>query len=96
MKKPSPHVIHDGNLTFADAMRTSSKVIYARCIKDDDKPLDHHGDWPEEGEIYPIRVTAHPQTGVPGVHILSFKGEAPYYNRFGLHRFVQVVTVWLN
>ncbi|GAB3231322.1 hypothetical protein GCM10027346_17690 [Hymenobacter seoulensis] len=84
------------NLTLAEATRHAPFVDYARCVDASQRPYNHVGDWPEEGQLYPVRVVDSHTEGIPLVHVLGFEGEAPYYNAYGPHRFEMLLTVWLN
>ena len=84
------------NLDMAAATRHLPVVHYAYCTDASDRPLNHRGDWPEEGTLYPIRVVPSRLEGMELVHVLNFEGEAPYYNAFGPQRFAVVAEVWLN
>jgi hypothetical protein len=84
------------NLTLAEATRHAPFVEYARCLNAADRPVNHVGDWPEEGQFYPIRVVDSHLEGIPLVHVLGFQAEAPYYNAYAPHRFELLYTVWLN
>ncbi|AII52131.1 hypothetical protein N008_09090 [Hymenobacter sp. APR13] len=84
------------NLTLAEATRHAPFVDYARCVDDSQRPYNHVGDWPAEGELYPVRVVDSRTEGIPLIHVLGFQGEAPFYNAFAPHRFEVILTVWLN
>lgn len=68
---------------------------FARCVDDSCRPADYVGEWPNAGQVYPVRVLAHARTGQPQVHILGFYAEAPY-GAFAARRFAPVASVWLN
>jgi hypothetical protein len=82
--------------TFAEATRSAPFLDYARCVNADDRPLNHAGDWPVEGEVYAVRVVESRLEGMPLLHVLSFQGDAPYYNAFAPHRFEILERVYLN
>ncbi|TGE24371.1 hypothetical protein E5K00_03910 [Hymenobacter aquaticus] len=84
------------NLTLAEATAHAPFVDYARCIDASSRPFNHVGDWPEEGQLYPVRVVESHLEGMPLVHVLGFQAEAPYYNAYAPHRFELLHTVWLN
>lgn len=71
------------------------KVIWAYCVNDDNKPIDYHGDWPEEGKLYQVEVFPHFETGHLHVHVIGFTAQKPW-GAFALYRFAQAVTYWLN
>ncbi|WP_324679298.1 hypothetical protein [Hymenobacter sp. GOD-10R] len=89
-----PHEV--ANLTLAEATRHAPVIEYARCLDASQRPGNHVGDWPEEGQFYPVRVVDSHLEGLPLVHVLGFQGEAPYYNAYAPHRFELLYTVWLN
>ncbi|GAA4381662.1 hypothetical protein GCM10023186_21320 [Hymenobacter koreensis] len=68
---------------------------YARCIDASRRPVDHIGDWPEKGCVYPIEYKRNARTGEPQVHVLGFYAERPY-GAFATRRFEPVVELWLN
>jgi hypothetical protein len=84
------------NHTFAEATSAAPYLDYAVCVDADNRPANHVGDWPEAGSVYPVRVVESRAEGIPLVHVLTFRGEAPYYNAFAPHRFEIVERVWLN
>lgn len=83
-------------MTLAEATKSAPFIEYAECVRDDNRPANHVGDWPEKGKIYPVRVMNGRTHGAPLVYVLGFEGEAPYYNAFGLDRFSLVGGVALN
>lgn len=84
------------NLTLAEALQISPVLEYARCIDASGRPEDHTGDWPEEGEVYAVRVVQNPHRGHTLVHVLGFAAAAPRFNSFEPHRFRLVCSAWLN
>lgn len=89
-------IIYDGNITFKDAMEIEPRVIYAKCVDAGHRPETHRGDWPTEGQMYPIRVVTNPLTKELKVAVLGFEGFYPYFNLFASHRFQHVSTIFLN
>lgn len=84
------------NHTFAEATSAAPYLDYAICIDADNRPANHVGDWPVEGQAYPVRVVESRTEGLELVHILGFEGEAPYFNAFAPHRFEFFERMWLN
>jgi len=82
--------------TLAEATASAPFLDYAVCIDDSQRPANHVGDWPVKGIIYPVRVVESRTEGIPLVHVLTFQGEAPYFNAFAPHRFELLERVWLN
>jgi len=80
------------NHSLAEATNTAPFLDYAVCVDDDNRPAKHVGDWPVRGRVYPVRVTE----GSDLVHVLGFRGEAPYFNAFAPHRFDIIERLWLN
>ncbi|WP_426490937.1 hypothetical protein [Hymenobacter sp. 102] len=68
---------------------------FARCVDATRRPVDHIGDWPTSGRVYPIQMRRHAHTGELQVHVLGFYAEQPY-GAFAKHRFEPVAQVWLN
>ncbi|SHI95649.1 hypothetical protein SAMN02745146_2029 [Hymenobacter daecheongensis DSM 21074] len=68
---------------------------YARCIDATRRPADHIGDWPTQGQVYPIEYRCNARTGKLQVHVLGFHAERPY-GAFDQRRFETVADVWLN
>lgn len=68
---------------------------FARCVDATRRPVDHIGDWPTNGQIYPIQMRRHAHTGELQVHVLGFYAEQPY-GAFAKHRFEPIAQVWLN
>jgi hypothetical protein len=62
-------------------------LTYVRCIDDSDRPADHVGDWPVAGRWYLTRPVRTENSPYPGIRIVDFEGEAPYYNTFSHKRF---------
>ena len=84
------------NHTLAEATTTAPFLDYAVCVDDGNRPAKHVGDWPVQGNVYPVRVTEGIAQGSELVHVLGFEGEAPYFNAFAPHRFVIFERLWLN
>lgn len=84
------------NLTCAEATASLPVLHYARCVDASQRPANHVGDWPEEGQVYPVRFVDSRLEGLPLVHVLGFEANAPYFNAFAPHRFEVVEEVWLN
>jgi hypothetical protein len=84
------------NHTLAEATTTAPFVDYAVCVDDANRPAKHVGDWPVRGQVYPVRVTEGKAEGSDLVHVLGFRGEAPYFNAFAPHRFDILERLWLN
>jgi hypothetical protein len=82
--------------TLAEATTAAPFLDYAVCIDDTNRPANHIGDWPVQGMIYPVRVVESRLEGIPLVHVLTFVGEAPYYNAFAPHRFEITHRTYLN
>jgi hypothetical protein len=82
--------------TLAEATTAAPYLDYARCVDDDNRPANHVGDWPVKGEVYPVRIVESRLEGIPLVHVLTFTGEAPYYNAFAPHRFEITCREYLN
>ena len=82
--------------TLAEATTAAPYLDYACCLDAADRPANHSGDWPEEGRMYPVRVVESRLEGIPLVHVLTFRGEAPYYNAFAPHRFRLTHRLYLN
>ena len=84
------------NHTLAEATTTAPFLDYAECVDDGNRPAKHVGDWPVQGNVYPVRVTEGKAQGSELVHVLGFEGEAPYFNAFAPQRFVIFERLWLN
>ena len=84
------------NLTLAEALLISPVLEYAICTDASDRPDDHIGDWPEEGQVYPVRVVQNASSGHMLVHVLGFEAEAPRFNTFEPRRFRLICSAWLN
>lgn len=84
------------NHTLAEATTTAPFIDYAVCVNDEHRPAKHVGDWPVQGQVYPVRVTEGKAEGSDLVHVLGFRGEAPYFNAFAPHRFDIIERLWLN
>ena len=84
------------NLTLSEATAHAPYLTYARCIDASNRPAQHVGDWPVEGEVYPVRFVKSLVEGVENVHVLGFEGAYPYFNAYGIHRFEVVTQLWLN
>jgi stress-induced morphogen len=82
--------------TLAEATRRAPFLDYAVCIDDTNRPANHVGDWPVQGQIYAVRIVESRLEGLELVHVLVFRGEAPYFNAFAPHRFEVLERVWLN
>ncbi|MDO7876124.1 hypothetical protein Q5H93_15375 [Hymenobacter sp. ASUV-10] len=82
--------------TFAEATRSAPYLDYAICVDAGNRPYNHVGDWPEEGQVYAVRVVESRLEGMPLLHVLAFNGEAPYFNAFAPHRFEIVHRLYLN
>lgn len=82
--------------TLAEATSAAPYLDYARCVDDDNRPANHVGDWPVKGKVYPVRIVESRLEGIPLVHVLTFTGEAPYYNAFAPHRFEITCREYLN
>lgn len=91
-----PPFVPATNLSLAQAVQVSPVLDYARCLDASGRPDDHHGDWPEEGRVYAIRVVQNPHRGITLVYLLGFEGPAPYYNAFEPYRFRMLCSMWLN
>ena len=81
---------------IAEATRTAPFLDYAVCVDDSNRPANHVGDWPMKGRVYAVRVVESRTEGIPLIHVLTFKGEAPYYNAFAPHRFEITCREYLN
>lgn len=64
-----------------------AQLVYAKCIDDERRPVQHVGDWPVAGQWYLTRFVHSRADGIVGVRILDFIGEAPYFNSFSHERF---------
>jgi hypothetical protein len=84
------------NLSYAEATGRLPVLHYARCVDNGNRPANHVGDWPEQDQLYAVRLVPSKTEGIDLVHVLSFQGEAPYFNAFGPHRFELVAELWLN
>ena len=84
------------NHTFAEATVAAPFLDYAVCVDADNRPANHVGDWPVKGQAYAVRVVESRTEGLDLVHVLEFKGEAPYFNAFAPHRFELFKRLWLN
>ena len=84
------------NHTLAEATTSAPFLDYAVCVNDGNRPAKHVGDWPVHGTLYSVRVTEGRAEGAALVHVLGFRGEAPYFNAFAPHRFVIIERLWLN
>jgi hypothetical protein len=82
--------------TLAEATRSAPFIDYAVCVDADNRPANHVGDWPVKGGVYLVRAVESRTEGIPLVHVLTFSGEAPYFNAFAPHRFKIIERVWLN
>ena len=82
--------------TLAEATRTAPFLDYAVCLDAENRPANHVGDWPTAGQVYAVRVVESRTEGIPLVHVLDFRGEAPYFNAFAPHRFEILERVYLN
>lgn len=82
--------------SLAEATRIAPYLDYAVCVNDEARPTNHVGDWPVAGQVYAVRVVNSKLEGIPLVHVLEFRGEAPYYNAFAPHRFEVLERVYLN
>ncbi|GAC1598584.1 MAG: hypothetical protein NVS3B25_24590 [Hymenobacter sp.] len=82
--------------TLAEATPTAPCIDYAVCVNAENRPAKHVGDWPVQGQVYPVRVTAGKAEGSDLVPVLGCHGEAPYFNAFAPHRFEIIERVWLN
>ena len=74
-------------MTMAEATTARPCIFYAVCVNDKNRPENHVGDWPVEGDIYPVCVVESKMEGMALVHVLGFQGDAPYYNAFSPERF---------
>lgn len=84
------------NHTFAEATASAPFVDYAVCLDADNRPTNHVGDWPVKGQVYAVREVESRIEGITLVHVLSFHGEAPYFNAFAPHRFELRHRLFLN
>ena len=82
--------------TLAEATRSAPYLDYAVCIDADNRPVNHKGDWPIKGRVYAVRVVESRTEGIPLIHVLTFRGEVPYFNAFAPHRFEILQRLWLN
>lgn len=85
-----------GCYTLAEATTAAPFLDYAVCLDDSARPANHSGDWPVQGQVYPVRVVDSRLEGIPLVHVLTFLGDAPYYNAFAPHRFQITHRLYLN
>lgn len=69
-------VVFDAHLTFV------------RCQDDTNRPARHEGDWPVQGDWYLTRPVNSQADGVPGIRIIGFEANHPYYNAFSFERFI--------
>ncbi len=82
--------------SLAEATLIAPYLDYAVCVNDEARPANHVGDWPVAGQVYAVRVVNSKLEGIPLIHVLEFRGEAPYYNAFAPHRFEVLERVYLN
>jgi hypothetical protein len=62
-------------------------LTYVRCERDDNRPFNHVGDWPEQGQWYATRPVNSRADGIPGIRIMGFSANAPYFNSYAIDRF---------
>ena len=84
------------NHTFAEDTSAAPFLDYAICLDAGNRPANHVGDWPVEGQAYPVRVVESRTEGLELVHVLGFEGAPPYFNAFAPHRFELFERMWLN
>lgn len=70
-------------------------VHYLRCKGAGRRPVEHVGDWPKRGQVYPCDVRPSAETGEPHVYVHGFYAQHPF-GAFKAWRFRWVATVWLN
>lgn len=63
-------------------------LTYVRCEDAGNRPFNHKGDWPEEGQWYLARPVSSRADGVPGMRLIGFSANAPYYNSYSIERFL--------